>query len=188
MNKRGFLALAVLVLVAGVAAITMNGCASTVPNADPTGTLLPTVKGKALDGTPRTLPADLAGKPAVLLVGYVQGTQFDIDRWVIGLLQTKTPARIYEIPTIDGLVPTVISGWIDSGMRGGIPKEDWPSVVTVYGSEAARIVAATGNDKPRNARVLLLDAHGRVVWFHDRGFSPSQLLALDAAARDAATR
>ncbi|MBL8859225.1 MAG: hypothetical protein JNL28_12010 [Planctomycetes bacterium] len=172
-----------MALVAGFCLFAFPGCASSVANVDPTGTRFPTVKGESLDGASQTLPDGLAGAPAVLLVGYAQGAQFDIDRWIMTLIQQKTPARVFEVPTIKGLVPTMISGWIDDGMRSGIPDEDWPAVITVYGDQAARIVATTGNEKPRNARVLLLDEAGRVVWFHDRGFSPSHALALDAMAR-----
>jgi len=158
-------------------------CSTAKPNRVPVGETFPRVVGEGLDGTSRTLPDDLDGKPAVLLVGYVQGAQFDLDRWILGLMQAETPVAILEGPTIEGLVPTMISGWIDSGMRQGIPEEDWPSVVTVYGSEARKIVERTGDDRPRNGRVFLLDRTGRVVWFHDRGYSAGKLLELDAAAR-----
>jgi hypothetical protein len=169
--------------LAALCLLSSLACATTAPNRDPVGERFPRASGKALDGTARTLPDDLAGQPAVLLVGYVQGAQFDLDRWILGLLQAKTPVRILEVPTIEGLVPTVISGWIDSGMRSGIPAEDWPAVVTVYGSEAAGIVRLTGEERPRNARVILLDPEGRVAWFHDRGYSAAKALELDVAAR-----
>jgi hypothetical protein len=35
-----------------------------------------------------------------------------------------------------------------------------------------------------NARVILLDATGTVIWFHDRGFSPSVAMKLDAKVRE----
>ncbi|MDZ4773496.1 MAG: hypothetical protein SGI72_10220 [Planctomycetota bacterium] len=175
-----FVLSAVLVLV--VISSMLSSCATR--NVDPTGRRFPTVKARSLSGESRELPGDLAGEPAILIIGYVQGAQFDIDRWIMGLMQVKSTVRILEVPTIDGIVPTLISSWIDSGMKSGIPSEDWPAVVTVYGNEASHIVAATGNEQPRNARVLLIDAEGRVVWFHDRGFSPAQLMALDALARE----
>lgn len=161
----------------------LAGCSSTKPNRAPVGESFPTVQGKSLSGEATTLPQALSGKPAVLLVGYVQGTQFDLDRWVMGLMQAQTPVRILEVPTIDSLVPSMISGWIDSGMRSGIPREDWPAVVTVYGSEASKITSFTGEESPRNTRVLLLDRNGKVIWFHDRGFSPAKAMELDQAAR-----
>ncbi|MDK2970820.1 MAG: hypothetical protein PWP23_575 [Candidatus Sumerlaeota bacterium] len=70
---------------------------------------------------------------------------------------------------------------IDEGMRSGIPREDWRSVVTVY-KDAGRIVRATGNENPRNARVLLLDKTGRIVWFHDSGYSAGKMLELKSVA------
>ena len=59
---------------------------------------------------------------------------------------------------------------IDNGMRRGIPKELWGGVITVYG-DGALVQEFTGNQNPNNARVLLLDQMGKVIYFHDRGFS-----------------
>jgi predicted transcriptional regulator len=50
--------------------------------------------------------------------------------------------------------------------------------VTVYGKAARPIAAFTGNERPRNMRVLLLDRDGKVVWFHDEGYSPRELLEM----------
>lgn len=66
--------------------LVMHGCASTVPNRDPTGEVFPTVTGESLEENEVTLPDAFAGEPVVLLVGYRQGTQFDIDRWILGLM------------------------------------------------------------------------------------------------------
>ncbi len=164
-----------LVLLAAAA------CASTVPNRDPTGEAFPRVEGEALDRTARVVPDDLK-KPAVVLVGYVQDAQFDIDRWLLGLVQLGTPVDLAELPTIRGFVPSLIAPRIDEGMRSGIPSEDWGSVVTIY-DDADRIVEFTGNEKPRNARVLLIGEDGTVAWFFDRGYSVSALKSLDEAAR-----
>ncbi len=49
--------------------------------------------------------------------------------------------------------------------------------------DADRIEAFTGTENPMPARVILLDATGRVLWFHDRGFSPVLLQELDAMIR-----
>ncbi|MBK7644409.1 MAG: hypothetical protein IPJ19_15435 [Planctomycetes bacterium] len=161
--------------------VALPSCKSAIPNREILGQGFPAVVGESLAGERMELPAHSG--PAVLLVGYAQDAQFDADRWIYGLLQAKPTATILEVPTIPGLFPRVASGWIDSGMRSGIPSEDWASVVTVYGSDAGRIAEFTGNEKPRNIRVLLLDSEGRVRWFHDRGFSAGKLLELDQAIR-----
>lgn len=163
--------------------LALPACRSALPNREPLGEVFPSVTGEALSGETVSLPDDLAGAPAVLLVGYVQDAQFDADRWLFGLLQAGTPVALREVPTIPGLMASAAGGFIDEGMRSGIPHEDWRAVVTLYGGDARTLAEFTGNTRPRNMRVLLLDAEGRVVWFHDRGFSAGKLLELDRAAR-----
>lgn len=172
-------------LYAGLLCLGLGaGCSSTAPRRDPTGELLPRAVGTALTGEERTLPDWFGGAPVVLLVGYLQDSQFDIDRWLMGLLTFETPVKVAEIPTIPGLAPTLFSGMIDEGMRRGIPRDDWGGVITLYGDDAERIAQALGNEKPLPARVLLLDSTGRVVWFYDQGFSPTVLRTLDREVRD----
>lgn len=173
-------------LLATAVFLSSTSCSATIENRDPLGARFPDVSGEGLDGRTWHLPEDLAGEPAILLVGYVQEAQFDLDRWLLGLLQAGTPGRVLEVPTVDGFVPGLIDDRIDAGMRSGIPSEDWGSVVTIYRSDARRVVEATGNERPRNGRIVLLDGQGRVAWFHDRGYSAQRLLELDARARSLA--
>ena len=161
-----------------------GACTTNYPNQDPVGRTFPTVTGEDLEQTSVTLPTAYRGAPALYLVGYRQNTQFDLDRWTIGLLQADFPCRIVEVPTIPGLVPSLIKGTIDDGMRSGIPKEDWASVVTLYGDAAKPVAEFTGNANPRNGRILLLDAEGTVVWFWDQGFSARRVLELSKLAGD----
>ena len=139
-----------------------------------------------LEKTTVTLPKAYEGAPAVYMVGYRQNTQFDLDRWTIGLLQADFPCRIVEVPTIPGLVPGMIKGTIDDGMRSGIPREDWASVVTLYGGAAEPVAKFTGNENPRNGRILLIDAEGKVAWFWDQGFSAKRVLELSKLAGELA--
>ncbi|MDH3585036.1 MAG: hypothetical protein OER86_12560 [Phycisphaerae bacterium] len=155
----------------------LTGCQANFPRVDPTGQSFPAVVGSTLEGVEVKLPADLAGRPVVLLVGYEMKAQFDIDRWLLGLQQAGVDIPLYEVPTIVGMVPGMIAGKIDGGMRRGIPQEDWASVITVYG-DAKKIARFTGNDDRLTGRVLLLDGEGRVVFFHDQGYSVSALARL----------
>lgn len=161
----------------------MIGCASKVPNRVPVGETFPAIQAKGLDQKAWNLPADLSGKPAVILVGYKMDSQFDIDRWLNGLTMFKTPVKVIELPTIDAPAPKLYKGYIDEGMRKGIPEADWGSVVTVYG-DSKSVVRFTGNESPRNARVVLLDGSGRVVWFQDHGYSARLMAELDAKVRE----
>lgn len=161
--------------------LVLAACTSAQPRRDPTGEPLPSVRAETLAGEALRLPENLAGLPALLLVGYVQDAQFDADRWLFGLLQAQTPVRVLEVPTIPGLAK-LFAERIDGGMRAGIPDEDWSAVATVYGEGAGEIARFTGSGG-RNVRVLLLDPQGRVAFFHDEGFSAGTLVALDRAAR-----
>lgn len=151
-----------------------SACSTTYSNQAITGKAFPVVSGKSLENNTLNIPADFEGKPTLLLVGYKQNSQFDIDRWLIGLDMTETTIDVYELPTIQGLFPQMFSTMIDNGMRKGIPKELWKGVVTIY-EDGEKVQAFTGNEKPNNARVVLLDKNGIVVYFHDDGFSVAAL-------------
>ena len=159
----------------------LGGCTSTAPRKEPGASILPRLQGTSLDGKAVVLPDDLKGAPAILLVGYVQESQFDIDRWILGLKQTQSTVKVLEVPAISGALPRLAANFIDSGMRRGIPQEDWPAVVTVY-SDADKIISMTGNESPRNARVMLLDKDGTIRWFFDRGYSADRVLELSKKA------
>ncbi|MEZ6016105.1 MAG: hypothetical protein R3F49_13380 [Planctomycetota bacterium] len=182
MIRRTLAVLAILV----VCAVGLGSCRTVHPNRDPLGETLPTVSGQSLEKVPFSLPGEVAGAPAVLVLGFVQDAQFDADRWLLGLLQAQLPVRILEVPTARGLVPSLIRGTIDGGMRSGIPSEDWGIVWTVYGEGADALQRFTGNERPRNVRVLLLDGTGQVRWFHDRGYSAGKLLELAGALKELA--
>lgn len=171
-------------LLAGGCVLAAAACRSgPMPTELVAGGQLPSVRGEALDGREWRLPEDLAGAPALLLVGFEMESQFDCDRWLLGLIQAATPIKVLEVPTIPGMVPGLFAGAIDSGMREGIPAEDWAVVVTLYGDDAKELFAFTGGRSDRNARVLLLDATGRLVWHHERGYSARVMADLDARVR-----
>lgn len=152
----------------------LAGC-RTRPNQDVTGQTFPPVQGENLKKEKVTLPDAFTGKHVVFLIGTKQNSQFDIDRWFLGFSDKGLTVPIYEIPTIEGMFPGMIAGKIDDGMRSGIPEHLWQNVVTLYGEDAKKVVKWTGNERPLNARVLLLDPEGKVLFFHDRGYSVPDL-------------
>jgi hypothetical protein len=149
-------------------------CTTTVVRRNPIGEVFPSVSGNALDGKTWNFPSDSKGKMALLLIGYAQDAQFDIDRWLIGIDQKKYKIDVFEVPTIKGWIPRLISGKIDEGMKSGIPEELWKVVITIY-DDAETIIAMTGNEDPLNARAIVLNEKGEIVYFHDRGFSVGAL-------------
>ena len=150
---------------------------SRVPNKSPEsiiGKPFPILKGKSLSQKKWTLPNDLKGQNTILLTGYVQGAQFDIDRWLIGLSMAKVKTPVFEVPAVKGFFIGLFKERLDQSMRNGIPSEIWKAVVTVYG-DSEKLINFTGSQKPRNSRVFVLDKKGEVIYFHDRGFSVNNL-------------
>ena len=137
----------------------------------------PHVHGTNLNCETLAIPDAYSGKPTLLLVGYKQNAQFDIDRWILGAIQANIKAQIVEVPTIAGMMPRMVQSFINNGMRSGIPTSDWGSVVTVY-EDAEKIINVLGNERPRNAHAVLLDKNGIIVWSSNRGYSASQILEL----------
>ena len=119
-------------------------------------------------------PEHLAGKPAVLLVAYRRDTQEDVDRWLQFLANDWPQVTRYEVPTIAGIIWRPLAGWIDSGMRGGVPENKWSSVVTLYGRDATRLRDFLGDYGVPSAHVAVLDANGAVAWFNAEGYSDTR--------------
>ena len=163
-----------------LATLLLCACSTHYPNRNPVNEVFPTVTGNNLQQETIELPSHLKGEQALLLLGYKQNSQFDIDRWLIGLDMTNTKVKVYEIPTIQGFLPKLFSEQIDNGMRKGIPSALWKIVITVY-ENGDLIQAFTGNENPNNARVVLLDEKGNVHYFYDQGFSVDALNTLRKA-------
>jgi hypothetical protein len=168
-------------VVAGLFVVLMSvlsACGSTVyaPTVSP-NTPFPRVTGENLKKEKVTLPDSYLGKPTLLLIGYQQRTQFDIDRWILGVLQADVPVQIVEVPTIAGMMPQMVQGFINNGMRSGIPETDWAAVVTVY-EDAEKIIQVLGNERPQSAYAVLLNKDGQIVWSSNKGYSAAQVLEL----------
>ena len=131
------------------------------------GRRFPSISGKALSGEVVYFPEDLAGAPALLLCAYRRGTQADADRWAAFAERELPVLAVWELPIIPSLVWRPMKGWIDGGMRGGVPRELWSSVITLY-EEGGVARAFLGDEGGNRAQVVLLDDAG-VVAFHDSG-------------------
>ena len=90
----------------------------------------------------------------LFLIGFVQNTQFDIDRWTIGLDQTSISVKTFELPATQGLIPIYFKTRLDDSMRSGIPNEIWGGVITIY-KDGLKIQKFTGNENPNNSRLVL---------------------------------
>ncbi|PCC10240.1 hypothetical protein [Pseudoalteromonas sp. JB197] len=159
--------------------ILLAACSTKYPNQQVTGKQFPTINGESLTQNKVTIPSDFNADKTLLLIGYKQDSQFDIDRWLIGLDMSGVIIPTYELPTIAGMAPRMFSAFIDSGMRKGIPKELWAGVITIY-KDGEKAQKFTGNQNPNNTRVVLINNSGKILYFYDRGFSVDALNKLKA--------
>jgi hypothetical protein len=157
-------------------------CSTTFKNKKILGQDFPSVEGESLAGKTWSIPNDFLGSQVLLLVGFKQDSQFDIDRWFIGIDMKKIKIKVYELPTIRGMFPRMFKTKINSGMKKGIPKSIWGAVITIY-KDGEQLQKFTGNQKPNNARVILLDKKGKVRYFYDQGFSVPALNELQKALK-----
>jgi hypothetical protein len=145
------------------------------------GRRFPSVAGHALSGELVRFPEDVLGAPALLLCAYRRLTQQDVDQWAAFAARELPGLVVYELPIIPALVWRPLQGWIDGGMRGGVPRLQWSHVVTLY-DHGSTAKAFLGDGGGAGTQVVLLDADGAVA-FHDAGgFRESAAAALAAAA------
>ena len=138
--------------------------------ASPLGWRFPAVAGSSLAGVRVAIPSDLAGAPALLLVAYRRGSQADVDRWQAFAGDRLPGMYRLEVPVIPRLIFRPLAGWIDGGMRGGVPRDLWDGVVTIY-EDGAVVRRFLGDHGGLAAHAVLLDQEGVVRWFEAGGFS-----------------
>jgi hypothetical protein len=139
------------------------------------GKKFPEVNADSLAKTRESIPGSAKGKVALIAVAFLQQSQPQLDSWLGPFTErfgSKEGFTFYEIPMIS-------SGYkfmrfiIDSGMRGGIPKEKHKNVVTMYG-DVEKYMKALGLDA-RYGYAFLLDREGIIRW-QGKGFSTPEAL------------
>ncbi len=165
-----------VLLVAGVSLAGQAGAS------EPVGKIFPRVSGSSLGGEKVVLPDRMAGSPAVLLVAYRRGAQADVDQWREFIESSFPELPWLEVPAISSPIWRPLSGWIDNGMRRGVPRPLWPKVVTLYG-DAKIVEEFLGRAPAPVTHVVVLDSSGRVVFFDAAGFSEAAAAGLEDTVR-----
>jgi hypothetical protein len=112
------------------------------------------------------LPHTLAGDVNLLLIAFRQWQQKDVDTWVptaTDLTSSYPTLRSYELPVISRMYRPA-SGFIDGGMRSGIPD---PTVrdatITLY-LDRKQFRADLGIDSVAEIVPMLVTPDGRILW------------------------
>ncbi len=156
----------------------------TEPPADPSPRF-PELKGQSLTEVDYRLPAGLPGRVRVVIMAFERDQQELVDTWIPALvaLEEEAPGfRFFEIPTISSSY-RVIRGWIDGGMRSGIPDEEARArTITVY-TDVSDVADALRLPTRETIYTMLLDDEGRVVWQVSGPRTDAALEELKAAVR-----
>jgi hypothetical protein len=125
--------------------------------------VLPPVKATNLNKQPVSWPAGLPAARTILLVAFDRKQQAQIDGWVAGMkLKAPGSPAWFEVPLIKD-PGGFIRGFIDGGMRRGIPNvEDRAHVVTLYGDKK-KLMASMGLTSDAVVHVLIVERSGRIV-------------------------
>lgn len=136
----------------------------------------PKIEATTLSGKAITLPAYVQGKQALVVVAFRRQAQGKIDSWRKPFMEKYTDSENYtflEIPMI-GSGWKLASGWIDNGMRSGVPRFLHNNVATYYGPLQAYFKALGIADKS-DAYVFLLSTEGNIRW-RGRGYASTDKL------------
>tara|TARA_R100000657_G_C4624428_1_gene73891 strand:+ start:78 stop:533 length:456 start_codon:yes stop_codon:yes gene_type:complete len=141
----------------------------------------PTITAENLNKESITLPDDLAGNPALVLIAYQRQQQDNVNTW-LGHLDTIEQAipgvRIIETPTISSMKWGWFSGFIDGGMRSGIPDEQARArTITLY-TKVGKFNEALGIESTKTIYAVLLDDEGRVIEMVEGDYSDAKLARL----------
>lgn len=141
--------------------------------------LFPTLSSTALDGRKVTLPDDCTDHVTLVFIAFRREAQSMIDSWAEPFdkeFGVDPRVLVYEVPMIGSLNGRLMGGFIDAGMRSGIPDARHPYVVTWYGnSERYSDILGMDDlsaDDLSAAYLFLLDKNGRIRW-RGKGFSDS---------------
>lgn len=177
-------------LLAGGLVISMTSCGSPVSGVpfDPSAPTFPTTKGQNLNERAFDIPAGLDAPLNILLVAFYQNQQKDVDTWVQtakDLAADHANIEYYELPVLSSSWG-VVRGWIDGGMRRGIPAfSARERTITIYtDTDAFRSLA--GIDDPSRIWVGLVDRQGRVSWSARGPATSESLESLRSTASQAA--
>lgn len=143
----------------------------------------PRITAENLNREQVTLPDDLAGSPALVLVAYKQKQQTNVNTWLDRMdeIETAIPGvQIIETPTISRGKWGWMAGFIDGGMRSGIPStEARARTITLY-TDVSLFNQALMIDSTDTIYAVLLDTEGEVVKVVEGDFTPAKLGTLSS--------
>jgi uncharacterized surface protein with fasciclin (FAS1) repeats len=149
----------------------------------PASKRFPSVSGDNLNGKTFNLPGDLEGETNLVLVAFHRWQQRDVDTWLAaaaGLEEKVDGFRYYEVPTISECYG-IMRGWIDGGMRRGIPDEAQRGrTITLY-IDKGPFKADLDVRTEKRIVALLLSPAGEILWRAEGRRTAEKMAGLERA-------
>ncbi len=140
----------------------------------------PTIPARDLEQTAYTLPDDLPGRWRIVLMPFKRWQQIVVGAWIDALeplTSTHPEITVWEVPTLSSAWAPA-RGYIDGGMRAGIPDIDVRRHTLTAYTTLSRISKELDVPSFEQVQVFLLDAHGEIAWRGSGDPDPAQALAL----------
>jgi ATP10 protein len=186
---RVFLVVLLLIVGLGVHTASTSEKVSNKPNPSTVNNLtgkqdtmkFPTFNAKTLFGREVTFPDVVKGKIGIIFVAFEQGAQEQINSWSEPFIKKyldNDAVAYYEIPMLSGNYK-LLSGFIDGGMRGGVPESLHDKTATFYGNRDEFFSSQEITDKSL-AYLFILDESGNIVFRSEGTYSEAKnTLVLD---------
>jgi hypothetical protein len=141
-------------------------------------TKFPLLNVQTLSKTKLELPSYTLGKPTVICLVFEQSAQGLVDTWTNPILKKYSASELnyYEIPMITSGYKWM-SGFIDNGMRSGIPKNLHTNIATYYGNLSAYKKNLLMTNK-NSCYIFLLDKNGFIKQVADSSATDIKLETL----------
>ena len=131
--------------------------------ATPAPPTVPAVHAQLLTGEAVNLPADVHGRPTIIVIGFSQGSREQVAAWGRRLAPDYRDAQdvaYYEVAELES-VPRLLRGYVMKKIRETVPERAQPHFLTVTEHEA-EWKATAGFSAKDDAYLLLIDPSGQV--------------------------
>ena len=140
------------------------------------GMQFPELRGKTLSGKEMVFPGSVGGLVIFLVIAFERNAQAQVDSWVEPFAKAFGGAKecaFFEVPMLAGGWK-LFAGYIDGGMRSGIPAHRHDHVITYYGKLGLYTGALRMKDRSL-CHCFLLDRKGIIRWT-GKGFADAESL------------
>ena len=141
--------------------------------------VFPKLSAETLSKKAIEFPKDVKGKPTIIVIAFKREAQDQIDPWLAAISKKFKNKEInyYEIPMMSGGYK-IISGIIDGGMRGGVPRALHDFVASYYGN-LDNYISYLNIKKDKNCYLFLLDKNGIIKFKTESTINANKLQELE---------